>query len=113
MEKLLFQIGRELVQFIQKRVMKHWMLSEESMINVRTVKVPMCQFLQFQPHSESFHKVNNVFFSLQTKLQYFFAVTEGQTIPFVDTETNQEFLLTLTETEPSSEVCIYLGDSLN
>eukprot|EP01080_Neovahlkampfia_damariscottae_P006686 gene6686-10851_t len=91
---------------------KHWMLTDDSLVDVRTVKIPLCKFLQFQPHSESFNKVDNVFYSLQQKLQYFFAITEGQTIPFLDTTSGKEFLLTLTATEPSSEVCVFLGNDV-
>jgi hypothetical protein len=93
-------------------MMKHLMIHECSLVNIRTVSLPQCESIIFQPHSESFYKLSNVTLALEQKLCHFIAVTEGQTIPFVDDFTGEEFLLTVTQTEPTSGVCLYAGEGV-
>jgi hypothetical protein len=93
-------------------MMKHLMIHECSLVNLRTVSLPQCESIIFQPHSESFYKLSNVTLALEQKLCHFIAVTEGQTIPFVDDFTGEEFLLTVTQTEPTSGVCLYAGEGV-
>jgi len=91
-------------------MMKHLMLQENSYIHVRTVRLPQCESIVFQPHSEKIYNFSNVALSLEMKLCHFIAVTEGQTIPFIDELSGEEFLLSITQTEPSSGVCLYKGE---
>eukprot|EP01080_Neovahlkampfia_damariscottae_P003070 gene3070-5240_t len=90
-------------------MMKHLMLQEHSYIQVRTVKLPDCESIVFQPHSDDVYQSGNISLSIEQKLCHFIAITEGSTIPFVDDFTGKEFLLTVTQTEPSSGVCLFKG----
>jgi ubiquitin-protein ligase len=87
-------------------MMKDLFLTEGTKVQVRSVVLPMATRLKIQPHSKQFYEIQDHKSVLEKALFNFSCLTEGQTIPITDSNTNKTYLIEVVETLPDRAVSI-------
>jgi ubiquitin-protein ligase len=91
---------------VPQYMMKDLFLTEGTKIQARCVHLPTATKLKIQPHSKQFYEIGDHKDVLEKALFNFSCLTEGQTIPITDTNTNKTYLIEVVETSPERAVSI-------
>lgn len=106
-----FCIGHDNRVVFPKWMMKHSLINDGDMIELRCVSLPRPNakeghFIKIQPHSKAFYSVKGNDLALSQVLSNFTTLAEGQTVPVIDATTGKEHLVQVVETEPTAALCI-------
>lgn len=83
-------------------LMKDLNIEEGSKIQLKSIQLPLCEFVTFQPLSKRFYKIKNTEMALTDTLRPFTTLHEGQVIPL--SMGNVDMMLQVVSCKPSSAV---------